>query len=299
MSAAHSFPFKNAIAPVEIVDPGTGNAISVDRSPLVIPLTIAASASETNTLAAPVGPNYELKIYAASVGSGGTRTITAASGLTADTDTTIVFNAAGDWVYLMSFPVGSGTYRWRVISHEGVTGSLQDGVFDDLSAATFTLAGTALSATALEINRVADASSRIVAVTAGATALALTSTLHADRIVVVPIITSAGLVITLPAATGTGDKYTVYNNGVQTLSLTVTALAGDIMYGKSIGFSQTVAASGDIFVPGASDIKYTFNVTTTGGDGGDILTAIDLATDQWLIDVVYHGSGTMDTGFST
>lgn len=142
-------------------------------------------------------------------------------------------------------------------------------------------------------------SARVVSVAAASTSLALTAAAHGERIVLVPIITGAGLTITLPAATGTGNKYTIINNGIQTVALTVTALAGDIMYGKSIGFSQTVAASGDVFVPTATDIKYTFNVTDTGGDGGDILEAIDIGTDAWFVNVVFHGSGTMATGFAT
>lgn len=154
-----------------------------------------------------------------------------------------------------------------------------------------------LTATDEEINRIADASARVVAVAAASTALSLTQTAHAERIVVVPIITGAGLTITLPAATGTGDRYTVVNNGVQTVSLTVTALAGDIMYGKAVGHHLTAGAS-DLFYPTAADIKYTFNVTTTGGDGGDVFEAIDIATDQWLVDVVFTGSGTLATGFA-
>jgi hypothetical protein len=143
-----------------------------------------------------------------------------------------------------------------------------------------------------------DPASRIVNVTASATALALTQTAHAERLVIVPIITGSGLTITLPAATGTGNKYTVLNNGVQTLSLTVTGLAGDIFHGSSVVFSQTVADSGDMFLATAADIKYTFNITTTGGIGKDSLEAVDIATDKWLVHVIGHGSGTLATGFA-
>jgi hypothetical protein len=138
---------------------------------------------------------------------------------------------------------------------------------------------------------------RIVNVAATETAVALTSTAHAERLVVLPIITSAGLTITLPAATGTGHKYTVINNGVQTLSTTVTALAGDIFYGIAKGWSLTAGAN-DTFVPDGNDIKYTMDVTTTGGDGGDTLTFIDIATDKWWTDITFHGSGTLATGYA-
>jgi len=164
-------------------------------------------------------------------------------------------------------------------------------------AATELITALSSNATGAEIGRVADASARIVNVAASATALALTETLHAERIVLVPIITSAGLTITLPAATGTGNRYSVYNNGVQTLSLTITALAGDILYGKAVGHHLTAGAS-DLFYPTAADIKYTFNITTTGGDGGDRLEAIDIATDAWLVDISFTGSGTLASGFA-
>lgn len=154
-----------------------------------------------------------------------------------------------------------------------------------------------VTATAAELNRVADASARIVNVAAASTALSLTQVLHAERIVLVPIITGAGLTITLPAATGTGDKYTIINNGVQTVSLTVTALTGDIMYGKAIGWHLTAGAN-DLFIPTAADIKYTFNVTTTGGDGGDVMTLLDIGTDAWWVNVEFNGSGTLATGFA-
>ena len=165
------------------------------------------------------------------------------------------------------------------------------------SGGSLKLAGTAITATAAEINSALDASGRIINVAADATALALTAATHAGKIVLVPIITGAGLTITLPAATGTGDIYRIINNGIQTVALTVTALAGDIMYGIATGNSLTAGAN-DTFVPTAADIKYTFNVTTTGGDGGDDMELIDIATDAWWVKVDFHGSSTLATGFA-
>lgn len=171
------------------------------------------------------------------------------------------------------------------------------GVLDIESGGALKLAGTQVTATADELNSVADLTGRVVAVPAASTSLALTAALHAERLVVLPIITGAGLTITLPAATGTGNKYTILNNGVQTVSVTVTALAGDIMTGLSRGWHLTAGAN-DAFAPTAADIKYTFNVTTTGGDGGDIMTLWDVATDNWFVNVDFFGSGTLATGFA-
>jgi len=210
--------------------------------------------------------------------------------------TTVPSDAAGGYAKGCLFIHTDGSGANDVLYYN--VGSSSSANFDALSTSGG-LDMTNLAASAAEINSTCDRTGRVIAASAGATALALTQATHADRIVVVPVITSAGLTITLPAATGTGDKYTVFNNGVQTVSLTITALAGDLLYGKAIGFSQTVAASGDVFVPdGSDDVKWTYNVTTTGGDGGDIATFIDIATDAWLVDIVYHGSGTMDQGFA-
>lgn len=168
--------------------------------------------------------------------------------------------------------------------------------FDALtSAGGVDLSG--LTATAAEINAVADMTGRIIAVPAASTTLELTAATHGERLVVLPIITGAGLTITLPAATGTGNKYTILNNGVQTVSVTVTALAGDIFTGLARGWHLTAGAN-DAFAPTAADIKYTFNVTTTGGDKGDIAEFWDVATDNWFVNIDFFGSGTLATGFS-
>lgn len=171
-------------------------------------------------------------------------------------------------------------------------------IHDDGSGAFDVLYKNVGTATSCDFDSIADTSSgQIVNVAAASTALALTKAAHANRIVIVPIITGAGLTITLPAATGTGDRYRIINNGVQTVSLTVTALTGDIMSGIATGNSLTAGAN-DTFVPTAADIKYTFNVTTTGGDGGDTMELIDIATDSWWVKVDFHGSGTLATGFA-
>lgn len=176
-------------------------------------------------------------------------------------------------------------------------GSVTSCNFDPLTnAAGLDLTG--LTATAAEINAVADLTGRIINVSAAATELALTAATHAERLVFLPVITSAGLTITLPAATGTGNIYTVINNGVQTVSVTVTALAGDLLSGLAKGWHLTAGAN-DTFAPdGSDDLKYTLNVTTTGGDGGDTLKFIDVATDKWFTDIVFFGSGTLATGYA-
>src|SRR5262245_32922476 len=101
----------------------------------------------------------------------------------------------------------------------------QDGQFH-LNGAVIYVDESGTTVSAADLASIVDPATRIVNVPAATTSLALTAALHAERFVIVPIITGAGATLTLPAATGTGNKYTIINNGVQTVALTVTALAG-------------------------------------------------------------------------
>lgn len=132
----------------EIPDPGTGVAINYSRWNQVVPLTIAASASETNTVAAPLNAGQRLIIFAQSVGSGGSRVITFASAINKDGDTTLTFDAIDEWAMLTSVPVGSGVFEWRYEAGEGVTGGVGDMQVDSLTLASgglLTLGSTVLS----------------------------------------------------------------------------------------------------------------------------------------------------------
>lgn len=113
----HEAPFLNS------VDPGSGEAIYVDRFGHVIPFDIAAAGAETMTLAAPTRAGLTCALVARTVGASGVRTVTVTGGVNAAGDTTLVFDAEGDFVELKSYPVGDGTYRWRIVRAEGVAGA--------------------------------------------------------------------------------------------------------------------------------------------------------------------------------
>jgi hypothetical protein len=121
-------------SPCEIPDPGTGTAIKVDRWNQVVPFTVAANASETNTLAAPTRAGQKVTLFAKTVGSSGTRVVTVASAVDAAGTTTLTFAAVDDRVTLESVPVAADTYEWRVTSNEGTAGP--DEVVDALAVTT-------------------------------------------------------------------------------------------------------------------------------------------------------------------
>lgn len=143
--SAHKRPYELAVASYEVPDPGTGNAITYSRWGQVVPFTIAASATETNTLAAPLNANQRLILFAQTVGASGTRTVTVASAINSDGDLTLVFNAVDDVAVLTSVPVGSGVFEWRVEYSEGVTGGAgQDLITDDLTVGGTLTLGTSV-----------------------------------------------------------------------------------------------------------------------------------------------------------
>jgi hypothetical protein len=112
----------------------------------------------------------------------------------------------------------------------------------------------------------------------------LTAALHANR---TSIITgTAAAAYTLPAATGSGDCYRIIMGQVNTNGTTIVtnAPASVSMYG-SINILDVDAATQAAFftvTAGGTD-TITLNGTTTGGQIGDIVELIDIATDKWAV----------------
>lgn len=154
----------------------------------------------------------------------------------------------------------------------------------------------ATEATAAEITRSCDASARIVTTTA--TSLALTVTQHAERVVLINTNSTFANTFTLPVATGSGAKFTLINNIAQTQGTVVVAANGtDVMKGVALMF-PTTAAGAEAFLTSATSDKYSFDLTTTGGLGQDMVEAWDSAANTWNVRVTGVGSGTLATGFS-
>lgn len=148
--SAHKRPYELAVASYESPDPGSATAISYNRWGQVVPFTIAASASETNTLAAPLNANQRIVLFAQSVGASGSRVVTVASAVNADGDLTLTFDAVDDWCVLTSVPVGSGVFEWRYEAGEGVTGAVPDQIFDSVTVnGTFKLGTNTFAAASL------------------------------------------------------------------------------------------------------------------------------------------------------
>ena len=161
-----------------------------------------------------------------------------------------------------------------------------------------TYGGVAQSATSAEVDRMADTSARIV--TSTASVLALTVTAHAERTVLVNSNTTFANTFTLPAATGSGAKFTIINNVVQTQGTVVVAAANtaDVMAGICIAIDSTAATNASPFLTTATSDKVTLNLTTTGGLGQDKVECWDIAANTWRVEVLIHGSGSLGTPFA-
>lgn len=140
--------------------------------------------------------------------------------------------------------------------------------------------------------------SAVINASTAPTAVTLNAAEHANRLYVLnAVIITSTKTITLPKATGSGNKYSVLNNAVQTQSLVVAALGADVLSGTAMLLSETTTNT-DVFHTSATSDKYTFNITTMGGLRGDLFEAWDIAAGTWLARVTGNGSGTMVSGWS-
>lgn len=97
----------------DLTDPGDGGALP-NASVGNVGLTVAASASETRTLAAPAKQFLMLAISLESLGSGGSVAITVTGGYDRSGTTSLTLDAANEYVVLVSVKVG-GALRWRTL----------------------------------------------------------------------------------------------------------------------------------------------------------------------------------------
>jgi len=137
-------------------------------------------------------------------------------------------------------------------------------------------------------------------VTATGTTINLTPEDHAGRVYVLDTILTVSTVdIKLPAALGTGNKYTLVNNAVQTFGFIVSLqVATDYMTGVAVMLEQVGGTDDVVFYTTATSDKVTFNATTTGGLRGDKIEAIDYRPGYYLVNVTAFPSGDVITPFS-
>lgn len=134
--------------------------------------------------------------------------------------------------------------------------------------------------------------------------LTLTAALHAGRTVVLNAL--AGGTFTLPAATGTGNKYRIVVGTTLTSGSLVAAVpnATDYFRGFALFANDTDGSASNFETANSGTVAtesdtITLNRTTTGiGTIGDVLEFEDIATAVWSVHVKAQASGTEATPFS-
>lgn len=150
-----------------------------------------------------------------------------------------------------------------------------------------------VTATAAEINTAADVSARLVTQVAGA--FALDPTTHGNKIT---IVADADAVITLPAATGSGVKYTILVNLAMTGPALISVTGDDTFLGGVQGFDADADAAYAWAATGLNEVN--LNGVATGGKVGDIISFTDVLADKWLVEgQISQSGGSEATPFDT
>jgi hypothetical protein len=141
-----------------------------------------------------------------------------------------------------------------------------------------------------------DSGGRLVTHVAAST---LTPALHANGVVNL-LSLLAGFDTTLPAATGTGDRYLFHIGIVNTTNdYGILAATTDTLDGLvTIGDTDTTDLC-ECFVADGTDDKIEINGTTKGGlTIGDWVEFLDAGTGQWHVKGQLSGSNTLVTPFA-
>jgi hypothetical protein len=174
------------------------------------------------------------------------------------------------------------------------------GEIDVESGGALKLGGTAITATAAEINTAADISAGAAVAATGDT-LAVTAAAHAGR--VVQFGNTTGTIATLPAATGTGHRYTFVIGVTATSNANIVKVANatDVLDG-SLNIQQDTDVDGTVKVwrADAGDDTMTFaGAATTGGIVGGRIECVDYKAGSWSCTAwTQSGGGAEATPFS-
>jgi len=115
-----------------------------------------------------------------------------------------------------------------------------------------------------------------------------------------PIVISKadGATVTLPAATGTGNKYEFIGGVTATSDHVIQVTGDDVMAGLAILGSDATPGVGTCFYAAADSDTITLDGTTTGGVKGYRVECRDIAANTWAVLVISEASGTEATPFS-
>lgn len=142
-----------------------------------------------------------------------------------------------------------------------------------------------ITATTAELNTVADLSARVVAQAAGN--FTFTVATHEGKLTVV---NDADVVITLPAATGSGAVYHFVVGATAMTAGLVSVTGNDTFMGRAWGLDTDAEATYE-WHPIAADNEINMNGTSLGGKTGDSYKFTDILADKWLVEAFIQQSG--------
>jgi len=197
---------------------------------------------------------------------GGDLTLTVTGGYNADSATSITFADAGDFVAFISIDVG-GSFYWRVLCQEGTNVAVETFDVDTLS-----IGGTAITATAAELNNVADVSAQDVMAPSSVIA-ALIEQYDSSVRRVGNLIKTEILIDLTGAKSGAQDKDIIGDTGVCHFGQITTAVNGAIVCGQMTCLEVPAGGADDIdlYMSSAADGAYD-------ADGSALANAASLIT---------------------
>ena len=108
---------------------------------------------------------------------------------------------------------------------------------------------------------------------------------------------AAGITVTMPAATGSGNRYEfIVGTALSGANYVIAALGTDIMAGHAI-LSQDSADTVVMFETAADTDKITMSGTATGGVRGARIVLDDIASGVWAVQMISNASGSEATPF--
>lgn len=179
--------------------------------------------------------------------------------------------------------------------HDGTIAVPTGATLDVESGGTLALAGTAIAATAAEINAFCDSSARLVA---GGSTLTMTEAAHDGKTICLD--TATGSVVTLPTSTGGGAVYEFLVTVTATSNSHIVKVgnATDEFRGYFIADASEATAP-NIWWAADNDDTITFNRTTTGlAAQGHTIRIRDAVAGHFYVEGVIEQNGTEATPFS-
>lgn len=173
------------------------------------------------------------------------------------------------------------------------------GVAITATAAELNASVAGLLATTAEINRVADVSTRIVSLTTSP--VTVSEAVHEGKVIALNLAT--GVAVTLPAASGTGDRYefVIGTANSSTNNYTIaTAPTTDIFQGSVYAGTDNGSGAGLTWPAASNSNKLTLGGTShaTGGSVGDRIRVTDIAAGVWSVEAMVTQGGTEATPYS-